>query len=136
MARKLRGFPGTEPGAAMPGGEAPTAVQEKPGKKWLPFTGSQDLPRPQTVEKVVVRTLGDGTTFTQKVTKFIKPGEPRFSVDENGTVIAHYLKRGGVGRKFVRQYKRKYLDTPEGRKRRNSDAQHRSMLRANGIPGA
>ena len=90
----------------------------------------------QTVEKVRVRTLGDGTTFTDKVTKFVKAGEPRYSVDGNGTLIAHYLKRGGVGRKFVYQFKRRYLDTPQGRERRNKEAGFRGMLKANGIPGA
>ena len=135
MARKLRGFPGTEPGAAMLVGTEP-AAGGKQEKKWLPFTGSQDLPRPQTVEKVRVRTLGDGTTFTDKVTKFVKAGEPRYSVDGNGTLIAHYLKRGGVGRKFVYQFKRRYLDTPQGRERRNKEAGFRGMLKANGIPGA
>lgn len=144
MARKLKGFPVVETGAAAQDvSSGPVAVLDAPVKddgkaasRWLPFEGSDRLPRPKTVEKTRVRNLPDGTEYTTKEVKYVKSGDPRYSVTLRGELIAHYLKRGGVGRRLVYQFKAKFPDTKEGKARRTRQEEFRDKLRLAGIPGA
>ena len=138
MARTLkgdRGFAGVEPAAAIP-----EAVAAEPGpaksKRYLPYTTTDELPRPVTREKTRLWTLPDGSKEAQKILVYVKSGEPRYSVTEHGELLAHFIKRGGVGRRLAFQFKKQFPDTKEGRDRKATHQSFRNKLKAAGIPGA
>lgn len=145
MARN-REFPDNESGAAIAGQGVAAAVQpqsEKKAKKWIPLPLKDDgtpdtdkLPPAKFVEKIRALRLADGTTVHQKQEVFVKAGEPRYAVNENGELIAWYQKRGGIGRKLVFQFKHSYPESQRGKELKKRDADVRKMLRANKIPGA
>jgi hypothetical protein len=144
MARK-EGFPDIESGAAIaePVAAAVQPAAEKNAKKWLPLPLKDDgtpdtdkLPPAKFVEKVRALRLADGSTVHQAQQIFVKAGEPRYAVNENGEVIAWYRKRGGVGRKLIYQFKRAYPDSPRGKELKSRDSAMRKKLRGFRIPGA
>ena len=81
-------------------------------------------------------TLPDGSKEAQKILVYVKSGEPRYSVTEHGELLAHFIKRGGVGRRLAFQFKKQFPDTKEGRDRKATHQSFRNKLKAAGIPGA
>jgi hypothetical protein len=144
MARKLKGFAGAEPAAAIadkPEGKPAPAPETK--VKWLPLPLDEDgnpdtskLPPPVFKEKVRIYNLEGGEQYAKKETVFVKAGEPRYSVSPKGEVIAWYKKRGGIGRKLVFQFKAKYRQDEKGRARQLRETNFRSLLRQMKVPGA
>lgn len=145
MARKLQGFLGEEPSAAIAEGvkQVVKVDEVKPVRKWTPLplkddgTPDTDKLSPAKVkERVHVRKLPDGTDHMTKETIFLRAGDPAYSVTADGELIAWFKKRGGIGRKMVFQFKKQYRDDDRGKLRKKSDAAFRSVLRKAMVPGA
>ena len=137
MARKLAGFPGNEPGAAIEAKEPQAAeTVKKTESRWLPYTTAEELPPANVVKKNKVVTLKDGTQFVTEEVRSIKAGEPRYRVNEYGELLALYNARGGVHQRLVRQFKAKFPQNPDGMAKKVAQEAFRRKLRAAGIPGA
>lgn len=147
MARKIKEFPAEGAGAAIAepvkAAEADTQTTVVQPREWLPMKFHADgepdtscLEPAKFVEKTRVINLIGGGQHAEKQIKFVKAGDARYSVSPAGELIAWYRKRGGIGRKLIRQFRKQFPDTKEGKERRRKETSFRALLRSKGVPGA